>query len=237
MKTFASSHWKVENISWRRPGILEISVSCLIGVGDSIPSISRLPVSGVSGMLFIERRIEGNPAQKVTLVYRKGQKLPGGGGGGSGSGDDGTFWSMDVSLMQVPITSHPNIKNIMQAGSGALKGGEVEWPRYVNGVKNKWYGTSSFLFPGIVVTKEEVNSSGSSDKISFPQIDEVGYATPLDSGSFPDSSPNPPQGRSKWLLEAHTIHKVGKESKVVKTWRHGGKLGWADQMYKKNYFS
>jgi len=234
MKTFERNVWRVENISWRRPGILEVSVSCMIGAGDAIPDMPSLPISGVSDLLLIEKRIEGIPAQKVTRVYRKGKKLP---AEAKNNSDDGTFWSMDVSLMQVPITSHPNLKNIMAAGAGTLKNGEGEWPRYVNKAKNPWYGTSSFLSPGIVVTKEEIDESSGSEEISFPQIDGVGYATPLDSGAFSDDSASPGPGRSKWLLEAHTVHKVGKEKKTIKTWRHGGALGWANQMYQKGFFS
>ncbi|NBQ47243.1 MAG: hypothetical protein EBU33_02150, partial [Sphingobacteriia bacterium] len=56
----------------------------------------------------------------------------------------GEQWSMSVDLMEVPIIQHPNGLEICNAHGGIIKGGEIVFSRYVNGVKNPWYGTSGF---------------------------------------------------------------------------------------------
>jgi len=221
--------YKLESIQWRRPGVQDLEVSALVpqGQGASVPSPGDY-FGGFAGQL-IETRVERQGiADKITWKWRRGQLLP-------EQGEQGDFWSMEVGLMQIPITTHPNLQGILAAGGGVLKNNEVEWPRYLNGKKNTWYGTTSFLFPSITVTKERIRTGLSGGAgLSFPEIDEVGYSGPVDSGGFGGSSGSLP-GREQWLLESHTLSKVGNELRARKAWRHGGTLGWVDQLYKKGW--
>ena len=225
----------IDAINWRRPGVLEVAVSCKINGGDEIPSAPKsIPLTGISSSLSLyERRVEGFDHKTVTFLYKTGKPLP----GNANANDDGTAWSMDVSLMQVPITCHPELKNIMSAGGGVLRNGEVDWPRYVNGKKNSWYGTTSFLVPSITVTKEEIDENDSpGGTLSFPEVDNVGYSVSQVSGGF-NGGGSAGSGRKSWLLESQSLRKIGKQKQKTQVWRHGGVLGWADQIYQEDYNS
>jgi len=235
----SSATYKLENVQWRRPGIQELEISTLIKHGDPIPPLPEPKdyLAGYAGQM-VERRVERQEiADKITWKFRRGLRLPDFVSPPPPGGNDGTFWTMDVALGQQPITSHPNLQAIMAAGGGVLKQGEVEWPRYLNEVKNPWYGTNSFLFPSVTVSKEEIRLGVSNTNgLSFTEVDEVGYSTSsLDTGAFPGASGGGGKGRKPWILESHTLSKVGNELRERKTWRHGGVLGWADQIYDKNW--
>ena len=233
MKFDGTSDYKVDKINWRRPGVIELSVSRKIGQKDAIPAPpKKVPLDSTGediAFFLIERRVEGSAYKTVTCTYVAGKLLP-----SFGQDDDGTAWSMDVSLMQVPITCHPNLKAIMAAGGGVLKNGEVDWPRYVNNKKNTWYGTTSFLVPSIVVTKDEVDEKSSTGSLSFPHVDDVGYSVANIPGGFGGDSAA--AGRKAWVLESHSLRKIGKQRRETKVWRHGGVLGWVNQMYQKGFF-
>lgn len=233
--------YKLDNVQWRRPGIQEFEISTLIKHGGLLPGAPdpRDYLAGSPPQL-IERRVERQEiADKITWKFRRGLQMPGNVGGVGGDGSDGTYWTMDVALGQLPLTSHPNLQAIMAAGGGVLKDGEVEWPRYLNGKKNSWYGTSSFLFPSVTVSKEKIRPGATSDGgLVFAEVDEVGYsASSLDTWAFPGASGGVGPGRKPWILESHTLAKAGNELRERKTWRHGGVLGWADQIYDKNWGS
>lgn len=223
--------YKLDSVQWRRPGVQEIEISALIKHGDPIPARPD-PKDYLANAVaqLIERRVERQEiADKITWKFRRGERLP--------NPEDDTFWTMEVALGQQPLTSHPNLQAILAAGGGVLKDGEVEWPRYLNGKKNSWYGTNSFLFPSVTVSKERIRVGVSSGGgLSFAEVDEVGYSTSaLDTGAFGGASGGLGPGRKPWILESHTLSKAGNELRERKTWRHGGVLGWADQIYDKNW--
>jgi hypothetical protein len=46
-----------------------------------------------------------------------------------------------------PITSHPDIENLLKTYGGVLKGDRVEWPTTIPGstARNPMYGVDSFI--------------------------------------------------------------------------------------------
>lgn len=206
-------------------------------VGAYFGARERGEGAGLDDFLYVEHEISdmAGVAKRHTWLFRKGKALPSGGGGANGGGTS-EYWSMNVSLMQVPITSHPNLKKILAAGGGVLRQGEVEWPRYVNGVKNTWYGISGFLVPGVSVTKETIKpgGNGDADKLSFTEVDEVGYSESRLAGGF--YAPGAGAKRKPWVLESHTLKSAGNEFRETKVWRYGGVIGWLDMIYEKGYW-
>jgi hypothetical protein len=228
-----ANDYKIESVEWRRPGVMEVQVVALIECGATVPKPPEASayLKGFTGKL-IETRVERiATADRVTWKFRGGvppSKI------GASKYNDSTdhYWSMDVALMQIPITVHPKLDAILKAGSGFLNKGDVEWPRYVAGKKNKWYGISSYLFPTVVVTRDSVRESGGD--ISFTEIDGVGFSEGGIKSGF-NFSESVGAGRKAWLLESHTMTKVGNELRERKTWRWGGVRGWADQLYDKDW--
>jgi hypothetical protein len=218
---------------------LDVRISAVATLDES-PERPRVGnyYSGPEDFLYVEHEISdmAGVARKHTWLFRKGKALPWAvGAGGANGGANSEYWSMNVSLMQVPITSHPNLKKILDAGGGVLRQGEVEWPRYLNGVKNSWYGISGFLVPGVSVTKETIKSArGVAEKLSFTEVDDVGYSEGRLAGGF--YAPGAGAKRKPWVLESHTLSSAGNEFRETKVWRYGGVIGWLDMIYEKGYW-
>ncbi len=230
--------YALKSINWRRPGQIDVVISAVGKKDESFAAPGPgQHVPGFGGRLIQTERIERgkNISERVwTFRWAKALPLPGGGGGGGGGGSD-VFWSMDVSLMQAPITSHPNLKNILAAGGGTIKNGEIDWPQYIKGQKNPWYGTSDFLIPSVRVTKEFVDAGGSGGKLSMNSIDEVGYSEASLASGFTTAA-SFGVGRKAWLLESHSARSSGEGYQAARTWRYGGVLGWLDAVYQKDYW-
>jgi hypothetical protein len=235
---FLMSTYALKSINWRRPGDLDVVISAVGKKDESFttPSPGR-HVHGFGGRLIQTERIErGKNISERVWTFRAAKALPGGGGGGGGSDGSGIFWSMDVSLMQAPITSHPNLKRILAAGGGTIKNGEIDWPQYINGQKNPWYGTSDFLVPSVRVTKEFIDAVGAGGKLSMNSIDEVGYSEASLASGFTTAA-SFGAGRKAWLLESHSARSSGEGYQASRVWRYGGVLGWLDAVYQKDYWS
>ncbi len=221
--------YKLESVSWRRPGVMDVTITALIKINSKIPATPTS--SGLAGYYgeLVERRIERvGGADKVTWLFRSGYRSSE--LGASSDGDE--FWSMEVSLMQEPITCHPNLDKILKAGQGVLKKGEIDWPRYIGDKKNSWYGVNSFLFPSIVVSCEKIKKKGGN--FSFTDIDDVGFSKSSLPGGF-NYGGSAGKNRKKWLLESHQLSRVGSDFRERKSWRWGGVLGWIDQLYDKGW--
>lgn len=219
---------RLESVKWRRPGILDVEISELIEPDGAIPSTPSpgTYLGGYEGR-YIERRIDRvSGADKVTWKFRAGYE-PSSMGANSGTGDNpDEFWSMDVSLMQVPLTSHKDLDVILKAGGGQLRQGEIDWPRQLKGKKNPWYGTHSFLFPTVTVTKERIKKFGA---FSFVSIAGLGESTSAGIGWNIGSAGR--KDREPWLKEGHYFYRAGDSFREKESWRWGGILGWATQLY------
>ena len=240
--------YKLDSISWRKPGILEVEISCYaLSQGftgmPADPDIKNFVAFTATPVLEAKRIYNQGVATRCVWVFRAGEELPDSPTDRQEQ-DKKSQWSMDVSLMQVPITVHPKLKAIMEVGGGVLRDGEVDFPRMLNGKKNPYYGTSDFLVPSVTMSCQTVEVSSS---MSFTQVDKLGYSRkggveqkPVAKGggahgfTFVDSSP-PPAGRRAWILIEHNVRRSGSEQYESKTWRYGGVRGWADAMYDNDF--
>jgi hypothetical protein len=239
--------YKLDSISWRKPGILEVEISAYAPsegfVMPAAPDVNNhVAFTGVTPVLEAVRARNEGVATRVSWVFRAGQELPDSPTDRQES-DKKSQWAMDVSLMQVPITVHPNLKTIMEVGGGVFRDGEVDFPRMLNGANNPYYGTSDFLVPSVTMTCQTVEASSG---MSFSQIDKLGYSrkggaiqNPVGKGGaavgFGFVSMSKGEGRRPWLLVEHSVRRAGNEQYESKTWRYGGVMGWADAVYDADY--
>lgn len=244
----ATPIYKLDSISWRKPGILEVEISSYaLSLGftgmPADPDIKNFVTFTVTPMLEARRIYNQGVATRCVWIFRAGEELPDSPTDRQEQ-DKKSQWSMDVSLMQVPITVHPNLKTIMEVGGGVLREGEVDFPRMLKGKKNPYYGTTDFLVPSLTMSCQTIEASSG---MSFAQVDKLGYSRkggveqkPLGKNnqahgfSFVDNSP-PPTGRRAWILVEHNVRRAGNEQYESKTWRYGGVMGWADPMYDAEY--
>jgi hypothetical protein len=239
--------YKLDSISWRKPGILEVEISCFaLTDGFTKPSDPNVgdfvDFGDVTPVLEGYRRQNLGTATRVVWVFRAGKEIPDSPTDRQIS-DTKSQWSMDVSLMQAPLTTHPNLMQIMEVGGGVLRDGEVDFPRMINGAKNTYYGTTDFLVPSVTMSCDTIEPSSN---MSFNQIDGLGYSRrdgeeqkPIGKGgadiAFKFVDVSKPTGRRAWLLISHTVRRAGTQQYESKTWRYGGVLGWADPMYDEDY--
>ena len=239
--------YKLESISWRKPGVLVIEISCYaLSQGFVRPAIPKIKdyvdFGDVVPVLEAIRTANQGIATRCSWIFRAGSELPDSPQDRQEQ-DKKSQWSMDVSLMQVPITVHPNLKTIMEVGGGVLRDGEVDFPRMLNGNKNPYYGTTDFLVPSVTMSCQTIEVSSA---MSFAQVDKLGYSrkgnveqkpvskTGGDPG-FAFVNVTMTTGRRPWILVEHNVRRSGSEQLESKTWRYGGVLGWADPMYDADY--
>ena len=238
--------YKLESISWRKPGILEVEISTYaLSQGFTMPAaplIGDYVDFGVVPALEAVRARNEGVATRVSWVFRAGKEMPDSETDRQ-EDDKKSQWAMEVSLMQMPITMHPNLKQIMEVGGGVFKDGEVDFPRMLNGAKNPYYGTGDFVLPSVTMTCQTVEASSG---MSFTQIDKLGYSrkggvvqNPVGKNGaaigFGFVSVNVGGGRSPWLLVEHSVRRAGSERYESKTWRYGGIMGWPDPVYDADY--
>lgn len=236
--------YKLDSISWRKPGLVEVEVSCYaLSDGFTMPADPDVRDHFVLENNVVPRlearrvRHEGT-VMRVSWVFRAGREIPDSPTDRQTS-DTKSQWSLNVSLTQEPITCHPNLMTIMEVGGGVIKDGEVDFPRMLNGAKNPYYGTRDFLVPGVTMTCETVEPGSN---MSFSQINKLGYSQkdgieqkPVGKGGadiafkFVDMSKG--AGRKPWILIEHNVRRAGLEQAESKTWRYGGVAGWADPIY------
>jgi hypothetical protein len=239
--------YKLDGISWRRPGVLEVQISIYaLSKGFTMPATPKIAdyvdFTGIVPVMEVRRVRNEGVATRVEWVFRAGKEMPDSPTDRQES-DKKSQWSMEVSLMQLPITVHPNLKQIMEVGGGVFKDGEVDFPRMLNGAKNPYYGTSEFLVPGVTMTRQliEVGSV-----MSFPQIDKLGYSRRDRVVQNPEGQlgadiafkfvgNSNQEGRLPWLLVDHSVRRAGSEQYESKTWRYGGVVGWPDPIYDADY--
>jgi hypothetical protein len=142
---------------------------------------------------------------------------------------------MSATVQQVPLECHPNLKNIIKAGGGVFSDGRLEFPRYIRGGKNPWYGITDFLFPSIVISVRLPPAGGG---FSFSDLSYLGYSDRVgrihpSSSSFSFSGISAQNGRQPWLLTDVGFVRRGREVLETRSWRWGGVAGWADPIYSK----
>ena len=239
--------YRLDSISWRKPGILEVQISTYaLSRGFVMPAAplieDHINFPDITPVMEVRRVRNEGVATRVEWVFRAGQEMPDSPTDRQDR-DKKSQWSMDVSLMQMPITVHPNLKKIMEVGGGVFKDGEVDFPRMLNGAKNPYYGTSEYVLPSVTMTCQTIEVSSG---MSFTQIDKLGYSrkgqkdqNPVGKGDadigFTFVSKGESGGRRPWLLVEHSVRRAGNEQYESKTWRYGGIMGWPDPIYNDDY--
>ena len=235
----------LESISWQKPGVVRVEVSQYMLSRDypkknpAVPKVSDFIDLDKLVLRFVASSVRRDGISMKwtwawvggwTNLYSPTDRQP--------EDQRQEVWSMNVSMMQIPISQHPNIMNIKEIYGGVIKDGSIEFPRYLNsGQENPYYGITSFYCPGIELSVEAVRPGFGAEGLSFPQIDSVGVsewipAAPSGVASgFAFVAPKAASNRKPWLLVEHSVRRTGAQHVESKTWRYGGVLGWLDQLY------
>ena len=252
IKTNTSQTYKLDSVSWTKPGVIEVQISAYFLSTDAKvpgnPDVNEyVEFKSANGSVTpqlqaVSVRNQG-VAKLAVWIFRAGMALPES-PSDSQEDDKGSKWTIDVSLMQIAIARHPNLKRIMEVGGGIFKEGEIDFPRVLNGNKNPYYGTSDFLVAGVTMTREVVKQSG--EAITYDEIDCLGYSNKngvvqhpmgwqegdINTGfAFMAALNWSGSARRAWLLVEQNIRKVGAERVETKVWRYGGVMGWPDALY------
>lgn len=240
MKRVGDVTYKLDSIQWAKPGYVEVRISHLAPVAPGgnyvVPEKPRVGAYCSIPELALEgfERTWEDGIVRCVWVYKTGEKMPRSPNDRSPEDRHSEQWTMSATVQQIPLEAHPNLKEIMEANGGTFREGAVEFPRFWQGAKNKWYGTRDYLFPSIAMTVRLPPEDGGT--VSFDQLTYLGtndttpgVSNPLNSG-FP-FSPDALAGRKPWLLTDIRIERRGKKMFRSFTWRWGGLAGWADPIY------
>ena len=190
------------------------------------------PFSGVVYQGFsIERPVDGGFG-KIRWKWVGGIVEAGGdeSGGGGGDGDLDPMKEVAelvVSLDQVPLGAHPNIKKILDTFGGVVKEGEITFPRSdptgnskrmtVNEAGesvalNPLYGVTSYLAPRVI--------------FRLKRLDDGGNTSSLGKISTP---PWPGEGGS-WLKTVVNTRAWGRKFEATEEWLYAND-GWDTRIY------
>lgn len=235
---------RLESFRWNKPGVAEAVYVQTVpyaaqgkkdgqkpdgqnpdGLGTGLPFPMVLVGTSVRNLgIHVEKR----------WIYRAGSQILRSPTDQSPGGKHHEQWSMDVSLMQVPLTMHPQIGQIKTQYKGIIKDGEIKFAPYLdNGAINPFYNQRDFYSPAVSMSVQYVVPGSYSP--SAGDLVSLGTSETPDSGGF-NFGGRAPKGRSPWLLVEKAVRKKGNDRVETKTWRYGGQAGWLDPIYKGNYF-
>jgi hypothetical protein len=226
---------RLESFRWNKPGVAEAVYVQTVpfaaqkqeakGLGDGLPFPMALVGRSSRNMgIHVEKR----------WIYRAGKQMDRSPTDQSPPGRHHEQWSMDVSLMQIPLTMHPQIAQIKSQYKGIIKDGEIKFAPYLDdGTINPFYNQRDFYSPAVSMSVEYVMTGGYSP--SANDLVALGTTETPDSGGF-NFGGSAPKGRSPWLLVEKTVRKKGNDRAETKTWRYGGRAGWLNPIYKGNFF-
>jgi hypothetical protein len=238
VKMIGASPVRLESFRWEKPGVATAVYVQLLDPGSAAPgrpSLQGLP-SGLKlkyqGYSF--RNVGSHVEFRWT--YRGAGCMPRSPTDRSPAGDCAASeqWSMDISLMQSPITSHPDIDSIMNDFRGVLRAGEVEFPPYIDGKENPFYGVRDFFSPGVILKVQRVRpSNGISGSVS--QLNGLGYIDAPTGSQFGFVVGSSGGARSPWLKVEYSFRAEGDQVVETEGWRYGGiggRGGWLREIYR-----
>ncbi len=235
MKTTGQSPVRLESFRWEKPGIATIVYVQLVAHGGApagIPS-PESPVA-VKYQGYSMRNVGSH--MEFRWFFRGAEDMPRSATDTSPGGLHSEQWSMDISLLQVPITSHPDIDDIMQDYGGVLRAGEVEFPPYVKGGTNPFYGVRDFFAPGLILRVQRVKPQKSgSNTGSVSQLDGLGYIEAPTGSAFGFVTGSTGGNRSPWLKTEYSFRAEGDQIVETEGWRYGGiggRGGWLREIYR-----
>ena len=163
--------------------------------------------------------------------------------------EDKYKYSLEGTVSQEPIESHPNFHNF--AGDWKKPNMEVSAPRFQTEVGpdkgkflgftpiivdpggageiiNRFAGIESYLSPGFIYTERYVEAKVDEEDIEI-DMNKLGEVDdPPDSDILPDLNPD---SDYEWLLIGATVREVGDGVEVMKKWRLSGRRGWLPEIY------
>lgn len=243
MKAIGKLPHFLESVSWSKPGLLEVRISGFFPIdakgkisSETTPEV-KSHFTGANLVLEGREMSWQDGVAKVSWIYRAGNEIDRSPEDRSPDGMHAEQWTMSATVQQIPLETHPKLKQIMAVGGGVFSEGRVEFPRYINGEKNPWYGITDFLFPSISVS---VKLPPRSRGFNFSELNYLGYSDVVGGkhpsmAGFSFSGISAYSGHRPWLLTDMNFLKRGNSLFEVRSWRWGGMVGWADPVYSKNW--
>jgi hypothetical protein len=168
----------------------------------------------------------------IRWTYEAGCQMPG--------GNDGILYSMHATVMQEPLTSHPDIENLMQTYGGYLRDGQLlfspqdptgESTRSGTDAQGNYYGSinplynvDSYMSPRVSVRRRKMTEG---NDVPTDQLSSLGVVdTPPDGFGF---------NSGLWLKTIANASQHGMDLEITEEWMSGGIGGWRPIIYDPNY--
>jgi hypothetical protein len=199
-------------------------------VAPNLKEVKGLP----AGLALVSRSVEPAGGHGVVRwTYRTAGDMPSSPSDDRDAEDRKKIISVEVSLSQVPLTSHPNIANIMNLYGGSMKSGELTFPisdplkasttmaydKDGNAIVNvnPFYGVTGYFEPSVRFKQRQMNvwTSG---------VDDLGMI------SDPPGAYNFGGGRN-WIKSSVSERTFGQDREVNEEWMSSGQGGWEPMVY------
>jgi hypothetical protein len=231
---------RLESFRWEKPGVATATYVYLASHDEGKPTTNKeKTLFGVpmkyQGYSF---RHQGSHVE-YRFSYRGALPVPRGPTDRSPGGKHGEQWGMDISLNKILLTAHPDIDKIMSDYRGVMRYGAIEFPPYVNGNDNPFYGVRDFYSPNVILRVQRVSPASGAPKAS--QLNELGYTDAPNDTGFGFVARGAGGGRSPWLKVEYSYRVEGEQAVEVEAWRYagvGGRGGWLNEVYRQrsSYF-
>jgi len=213
---------------------------------DDIPAI---PPSAQTGLLtdWVQIRqwaTKRDGWYEIRWLYEAGlQEMPYAPNDTRSAADRNFQYSMEASLYQAPLTSHPNIKNFLCTYGGYMDQGQLVFPPWdptgtsaragfdqqgnYYGNINPFYGVDTFLSPQATLTRTYMTAG---NELPTDQLYGLGYIdTPPD---LPFVVTNPAASKTdNWLKSEAPAYQHGNDLEIDEGWESGGIGGWQRLIY------
>lgn len=234
VKKTGSNTIRLESFRWEKPGVASATYVYLASHSEGMPSASNTKTLYGVSMKYqgYSSRHQGSHIE-YRFSYRGAKDVPRSPTDRSPGGKHGEQWSMDISLNKILLTAHPDIDTIMADYRGVMRYGAIEFPPYIGGKDNPFYGVRDFYSPNVILRVQRVSPSSGLPNAS--QLDELGYTDAPEGSSFGFVASNASGNRSPWLKVEYSYRVEGEQAVEVEGWRYagiGGRGGWLNEIYR-----
>lgn len=247
---------RLESQQLTPPGKLTVTmVRDFFGDVDTEP-----PICPIKGLTYVGHTTETPPEGGFGKIRWKYEGVVGvvSGGANSGGGNVDPMQEvaeLEIGLDQVPLGMHPNIKEIIEKFGGAVKDGELSFPRKDptgestresvdednNPIKlNPFYGITSYLSPRARFRLRRMNpsfggGSGAGNSSNAKGQITTNYSTTDASAAINglgdlEAPPWPLGERTNWLKSSVSTRQHGQDSEVTEEWLYSF-TGWSTDIY------
>jgi hypothetical protein len=221
---------RLESISWRKPALVEITLSRYENPAGSSEPVPTLADFTDFKAAYVGSRVEmSGGVRRRFFTFRMGRNIPKSQTDREKQ-DYQEQWSMNTTLDQWDIQRHPNFPLLRKKYNGSVVREVVVWPRHIQDpkskekkvIKNPMFGVRSFFVPQVEVSVEKGLIDGS--KMDFTQIDEVGYADRPTGFGFFAIPVSDPAIFSAWVMTEKSFRVAGVDRLERRVWRssYGG---------------